>query len=211
MAPGKRAGRAAAATSERIVDIHTHVNYHGKNIHDAVRNMDEQGIGTAWLLTWRRPRTSTLTAITATCRRISSACRLPTWCRPPSCSRIGSWPAGRSTPAGSTPSTAFAPRGELPRTRLRRAEAPDDVRRPGPHRHVPGLCRAQAASPLPSRAGAAEPGRPCGGPGRRGWSSVLVRRRIRRHRTVPRQVRGNDIHRSRIGLLARDERRRREP
>ena len=42
-------------TSERIIDIHTHVNYHGVNIHDAVRNMDEQGIGTAWLLTWEAP------------------------------------------------------------------------------------------------------------------------------------------------------------
>jgi predicted TIM-barrel fold metal-dependent hydrolase len=38
-----------------IVDIHTHVNYHGHNIADAVRNMDEQGIGTAWLLTWEAP------------------------------------------------------------------------------------------------------------------------------------------------------------
>jgi len=38
-----------------IVDIHTHVSYHGYSIDDAVRNMDEQGIAKAWLLTWEAP------------------------------------------------------------------------------------------------------------------------------------------------------------
>lgn len=53
--PAGAESRKPVPAPQRIVDIHTHVNYHGVNIHDAVRNMDEQGIGTAWLLTWEAP------------------------------------------------------------------------------------------------------------------------------------------------------------
>jgi predicted TIM-barrel fold metal-dependent hydrolase len=39
----------------RIIDVHTHVSYHGHSIDDAVRNMDALGIERAWLLTWEAP------------------------------------------------------------------------------------------------------------------------------------------------------------
>jgi predicted TIM-barrel fold metal-dependent hydrolase len=42
-------------TDHRIVDIHTHVNYHGHSTDDAIRNMDRHGIDKAWLLTWEAP------------------------------------------------------------------------------------------------------------------------------------------------------------
>lgn len=42
-------------TDHQIIDIHTHVNYHGHTINDAVRNMDRHGIEKAWLLAWDAP------------------------------------------------------------------------------------------------------------------------------------------------------------
>ncbi len=41
---------------KRIIDVHTHVNYHGYNIHEVVENMDRLGIDVAWLLPWEGPR-----------------------------------------------------------------------------------------------------------------------------------------------------------
>src|SRR5438105_7703141 len=40
----------------RIIDVHSHVNYHGYSVDDAVRNMDALGIERAWLLTWEAPQ-----------------------------------------------------------------------------------------------------------------------------------------------------------
>jgi predicted TIM-barrel fold metal-dependent hydrolase len=42
-------------STDRIIDIHTHVSYHDVGIPDAVRNMDAAGIDLAWLLTWEAP------------------------------------------------------------------------------------------------------------------------------------------------------------
>jgi predicted TIM-barrel fold metal-dependent hydrolase len=39
----------------RIIDIHTHVNYHGHSTDDVVANMDRCGIDKAWLQTWEAP------------------------------------------------------------------------------------------------------------------------------------------------------------
>ena len=47
--------RPAALADLRTIDIHTHLNYHGYNVHDAVRNMDALGIERAWLFTWEAP------------------------------------------------------------------------------------------------------------------------------------------------------------
>ena len=40
----------------RIIDIHTHVNFHGYNVHEVIENMDRFGIDIAWLLPWEGPR-----------------------------------------------------------------------------------------------------------------------------------------------------------
>jgi predicted TIM-barrel fold metal-dependent hydrolase len=39
-----------------LIDAHAHPNYHGHVAEKIVRNLDDQGIDTAWLLTWDAPQ-----------------------------------------------------------------------------------------------------------------------------------------------------------
>lgn len=39
----------------KIIDAHNHIDFHGYHVDAAVRNMDENGIDMAWLLTWEAP------------------------------------------------------------------------------------------------------------------------------------------------------------
>ena len=39
-----------------LIDAHAHPNYHGHDAAKIVQNLDEQGIDTAWLLTWDTPQ-----------------------------------------------------------------------------------------------------------------------------------------------------------
>ena len=45
----------AALAGYRIIDNHSHLNYHGYSVHDAIANMDALGIERAWLYTWDAP------------------------------------------------------------------------------------------------------------------------------------------------------------
>jgi len=49
----KRGG--AGRPARRIIDIHNHANWHGHDVDALVRNMDELGIETTWLLSWEIP------------------------------------------------------------------------------------------------------------------------------------------------------------
>ncbi len=40
----------------KIIDSHNHVDFHGFHADAAVKNMDENGIESAWLLTWEAPQ-----------------------------------------------------------------------------------------------------------------------------------------------------------
>ncbi|MCX7016612.1 MAG: amidohydrolase family protein [Candidatus Sumerlaeota bacterium] len=41
--------------NQRIIDVHNHPNWHGRNVDALVANMDEMGIEKTWLLSWDMP------------------------------------------------------------------------------------------------------------------------------------------------------------
>ena len=40
----------------RVIDVHNHPNWYGKDVDALVANMDEHGIEKTWLLSWELPR-----------------------------------------------------------------------------------------------------------------------------------------------------------